>query len=160
MTLLLLLACSADFLNIPIPPKGARAIHQEDIKRDIWSIERGNTAERWWEKRLDQLDGKMVVQNNSSCLIHEGEEKKGLIYWTSLNENDLGIRLATMLSLAKASNQVHLKFSYRYCLGEPVEIQGWTLIEVDNIAGPSLECNKDPLILLTATILSGVLPSL
>ena len=32
--------CSTQQLDIPIAPVGLRAIQQEDIKRDIWAVER------------------------------------------------------------------------------------------------------------------------
>ena len=113
LILIVLFACSAEFLNIPIPPNGVQSVHQEDIKRDIWAIENGHTSKTWWKKRVSQLGGEIVMQENFSCLLHEGEKNTGLVYWTSLDKNDLGIRLATILSLAKASHRIDLKLSYR-----------------------------------------------
>jgi len=134
----LLFACSADFLNIPIPSTGIHSVHQEDLKRDIWAIEQGYSAQSWWEKRISQLEGQLVVQDNASCLYHRGEKEKGRLYWVAL-KNDIGIQMGVLLSLAKASDRIAREQSYQYCLGKPNVVEGWIAQEIGNIDGEQLE---------------------
>lgn len=134
----LLFACSADFLNIPIPSRGIHSVHQEDLKRDIWAIEQGYSAQIWWEKRISQLEGEMLAQENASCLYHRGENEKGILYWT-MQKNDAGIQVGVLLSLAKASDQISREQSYQYCLGKPDVREGWIVQEIGNIDGEQLE---------------------
>lgn len=132
------IACSAEFLEIPIPPKGVDAIHQEDIKRDIWAIEQGNSLDIWWKKRIAQLDGELIEQGEVSCLLHQGEKSRGFTYWTSSDGADVGIRLASLLSLAKTSDRLVLEQSYQYCLGKPKDLLEGEHQEIGNVAGKEL----------------------
>lgn len=139
--LFLFWACVAQSLKVLIPPKGHASVHQEDIKRDVWAIERGDSPLEWWLRRSSQFGADLVDDDGSSCLSFQGEEERGLLYWIESNGSetkDLGIRLATLLALAKSSDRLKLKRAYQYCFGLPENTEGWELQKIEMIVGQNI----------------------
>lgn len=139
--LFLLLACSTQSLKVPISPKGVASVHQEDIKRDVWAIERGDSPLGWWQKRSSQFGADLIEDDGASCLLFQGEDETGLLYWIEPygSENKgIGLRMATLLALAKASDRLELAQAHQYCFGIPEDVEGWTLQKVEMIFGENL----------------------
>ena len=136
--------CSTQQLDIPIAPVGFRAIQQEDIKRDIWAVERqdGYSLSDWWDKRQSQFDV-IPLENAKNCVQKKGRNVapiKG--FW--IEEDASALELATLIALVKISDGVDLDFDLFFCVGKVKEQNASNIIwsKIEDISGEKVRKEK------------------
>jgi hypothetical protein len=95
-----LTACSVDTLKIYVPPRGIESIHQEDLKRALWNLERGTESMLWWENRASQVN--LRETDIHGCFIHEGRTSDVLTV----------VALATSIEVATVSDIVDVESNF------------------------------------------------
>jgi hypothetical protein len=136
----LLHACSVDLLDIYVPPRGFASIQQEDIRRDIWSLQLAEQdVDDWLLQRASQLNVEIVLQDEETICFSRGEQEKGLVFWVNASSEYKNVAVAALLSLAKSTEQIDNPFRLIYCVGRPPKLcSGCTEIEIANVSGIDL----------------------
>jgi len=135
-------ACSVDSLDVYVPPRGVESIQQEDIRRDIWSLELSKKPFTVWIlERAEQLNLEMVFVKASTCFSRK-MDTKGLVFWTDETEYYRNVAVPALLSLAKSTDGIENPGGLMYCIGQPPDIvMDWTEIEIADVSGIELTEN-------------------
>ena len=134
------IACSVEALNVYVPPRGIASIQQEDLRRDIWSLEIASEAfDIWFHKRVKQLHLEPVSGNEQSCFRRQGEAETGIVFWTDSKRRYSNVSVSALLSLAKSTDQTHNPQSIVYCsVQPPVFFNDWKIIEIADVSGKDI----------------------
>ena len=107
-----LIGCSVDTLKIYTPPRGLESIHQEDLKRALWNLERGTDPMWWWINRASQVN--LSATGIHGCFIHEGNTSDVLIVLAMSTP----IQVSTLASMGKAVDKVETTHGWQFCIEE------------------------------------------
>lgn len=125
IAILSLLGCSTEALKIHVPPTGVASVHQEDLRRAYWKLERGVNPQDWWNSRARQVHlSKTEIRD---CFVHTGKST-GSVQPSSIMviAEPLPIQLSMLASLAKAIDGVETPEDWRFCLASaqvPTDIE-------------------------------------
>jgi|GEM_PF-5154553 len=107
-----LIGCSVDTLKIYMPPRGIQSIHQEDLKRALWNLERGADSMLWWTNRASQVN--LSATDIHGCFLHEGRTSDVL----TIVAVSTPIEVATLASMGKAVDKVETSHGWQFCTQE------------------------------------------
>ncbi len=132
MAFLGLLGCSTEMLKIHVPPTGIDSVHQEDLRRAYWRLERGISSDQWWNSRARQVH--LATTQHKGCFVHRGEadiqDSSVLVI-----AEPVPIQLSMLVSLAKAVDGVSTSEDWFFC----VSATGSTPIEAERSINLSQE---------------------
>jgi hypothetical protein len=109
-----LCGCPAEWLGVPIPPRGVEAISQEDIQRDLFALleagpghRRNPEAATWVAKRLEQMGLELLDTDNDGlvCGLREGRQAGVLLLLSEpgpAGASQAALPDAQLISLAKS----------------------------------------------------------
>ena len=137
----LALACSLESLSIVLPPRGIESIQQEDLRRDIWSLEiEEKPIDDWWNNRAKQLHLEPALRGReTTCHGRSTESDTGIVFWTERESVYRNSAIAALLSLAKSTDATSSPVGLMYCVGRPPKFGlGWSEQKIESIAGPNV----------------------
>ncbi len=112
----LLVGCPAERLGVPVPPRGAQAIHQEDLQRDMFHLLEAGPAHRrhpdavaWVTQRLDEmrLEPVEVSVEGVVCGLRQGRTEGVLLVLSQpapFDASRAALPDAALISLAKSTD--------------------------------------------------------
>ncbi len=123
IAILSLLGCSTEALKIHVPPTGVASVHQEDLRRAYWKLQRGKNPQDWWNSRARQVH--LSKTEIKDCFVHTGtgsEQPSSVL----VIAEPLPIQLSMLASLAKATDGVETFEDWLFCVSSaqvPTDIE-------------------------------------
>ena len=119
IAILSLLGCSTEALKIHVPPTGVASVHQEDLRRAYWKLERGVNPQDWWNSRARQVH--LSKTEIKDCFVHTGKgtgsvQPSSIVASILVMAEPLPIQLSMLASLAKATDGVETPEDWMFCL--------------------------------------------
>ena len=123
-------ACAPETLRIHVPSTGVESVHQEDLRRAYWRLERGDDPMQWWLHRASQFH---FQSSSSACHSYQGQSDGVAVVYAQPTP----MQLTVMGSLAKALDRTTPSFSWQFCLVES------TLPAHDTVYKAVIDLNDD-----------------
>ena len=102
-------ACAPETLMIHVPPTGVDSVHQEDLRRAYWRLERSDDPVQWWFHRASQLH---FQSSSGKCHSYQGQSNDVAVVYAQPSP----MQLTVMGSLAKALDRTTPLWSWQFCL--------------------------------------------
>ena len=104
-------ACAPETLKIHVPPTGVDSVHQEDLRRAYWRLERGDDPVQWWSHRASQFH---FQSSSGKCHSYQGQSNDVAVVYAQPTP----MQLTVMGSLAKALDRTKPLSSWQFCIVE------------------------------------------